>query len=313
MLTPLLSGCELFRLFRNRDAKAAAKFLADTEHVDLSRRDSDGMSVLHYAAAWGCQKTMQILLRSPQCTSYLNIPEGQQGDTALIIAARYQQDEALLMLLNAGADANWQNDKRESVLFWAVKHNRLALTRMLLQRGAEPNHVVRHGFTPLILAVIERRLDLVTALVEGGSDINLPDDRGHRPLSWAIISDDISIAAALLSNETVTPPISTSPAERSPLIWAVIVGNYEMVRLLINHGADISQQQRDRRPPLIWAVIYRNLPVAELLLQSGAPPDELDGGGQSALAWALLDDNQEMVHLLCRHGASQASWERHEW
>jgi ankyrin repeat protein len=208
---------------------------------------------------------------------------------------------------------NRQNEKRESVLFWAVKHNKPALTRELLRRGANPNHMVCHGFTPLIMAIIQGRLDLVKALIEGGSDMKLPDDRGHRPLSWAVISDDISIAAALLSNETVTPTISTSPAEHSPLIWAVIVGNYDMVRLLLSYGADIAQQSSDRRTPLIWAVIYRNVSVAKLLLQKGALPDEVDDGGKSALAWALLEGNQEMVHLLVRHGASHASWIMYKW
>ena len=313
-MPPLIRGYKVLELLHSQDEKAAVAFLMKMKSTDIRVQGVHAMTALHYAAMKGLQEVLRLLAGHPQYKALLNIPESLNGETPLLTAFRYQQEEALQLLLGAGTNLNLQNAQGESILYRAVKRQRTSLVRILLSRGADPDRVGRYGFTPLILAIMDNHLDLVAVLVEGGCDVEQPDDRGQRPLTWAVMSDNLAIVEVLFSQ--VTDPsmmANRKEPERSPLVWAVMKGNLDMVRLLLRYGVDIRQNPRDPRPPLIWAVIHCDLSVAEVLLQNGACPNEPDGNGQTALMWATIINDQDMIRLLLEHGADQEAVRSHQW
>jgi ankyrin repeat protein len=313
MMPPLVRGYKFLELLHSQDEKAAVAFLMKIKSIDIRVQGVHAMTALHYAAMQGSQELLRLLARHPQHKALLNIPESLNGDTPLLTAFRYHEEEVFQLLLDAGTNLNLRNAQGESILHRAVKRHKTSLVRVLLSRGADPDHIGRYGFTPLILAIMENHLDLVAVLVKGGCDVEQPDEGGHRPLAWAVISDNLAVVEVLFSQVT-DPSIMANRkgAERSPLVWAVMKGNLDMVRLLLHYGADIKQTPTDPRPPLIWAVIHCDLFVAEVLLQNGACPNEPDGNGQTALTWATIINDRDMTHLLLEHGADQEAVRAHQ-
>ncbi|CAG8095941.1 unnamed protein product [Penicillium olsonii] len=303
IVMPLVHGCRLLQLVTLRGQNSAVTFLMETTQVDFRVRDTHGMTTLHYAALKGYVQVVRLLTSDPRHKPLLNAPENRQNDTPLILAARYQNEAVLQILMDNGADVNARNIHGENVLFWAAKRHRTKLTQKLLKRGADPNQFVRHGLTPLIQAIMEGYLDLATILLEGGCNVEQPDSRGHRPLVWAVVLDEPAMASLLFSHHAKVNPSARKGGERSPLVWAVMKGNVEMVQLLLRHGASVGQTQPDSLAPLMWAVLHRDTSVAELLLQNGALPDEPGIHGEPALVWAMFNNDREMMRLLLRYNA----------
>lgn len=303
ILMPLLRGCKLFHMVVRQDESSSVQVLLNVPSVNIQVHDAQHMTVLHYAVLKGFIKLVYYITKAPRHKAILNVQEKQDGDTPIIIAARHGKKAIVHLLLDAGAYINAENVYTESALFWAVKNNRQDITRMLLNRGADPNLPVRHGLTPLIVAIMNGRLDLVTILIEGGCDVRQPDAKGYRPLSWAVIMDNLPIANLLLSYDTTCAIGTSGGADRSPLVWAIMKGHTEMVRLLLGYCPYDKQKQPKRCPPLLLAVSHRDIPVANLLLQNGAHPDEADDSGQTALRLARHLGDKAMMKLLSDYGA----------
>ena len=104
------------------------------------------------------------------------------------------------------------------------------------------------------------------------------------------------------------PNIKNEDGETA-LIIASSLGHYEIVKLLLEAGVDINIQNSYGNTALIRATLYATdyeyLGVVELLLNSGADPTIQGQGGDTALAWAeMAGEEWELVDLLKRHMAS---------
>lgn len=84
------------------------KLLVESGGVGLSSPDSDGMTPLCYAAAWGYKQATKCLLQlgsDPQCGKNMKAPEGP-GWLPLVVAAKNGFSECVRILLEAGTDPN---------------------------------------------------------------------------------------------------------------------------------------------------------------------------------------------------------------
>ncbi|WP_394796761.1 ankyrin repeat domain-containing protein [Armatimonas sp.] len=85
-----------------------------------------------------------------------------------------------------------------------------------------------------------------------------------------------------------------------PLSWAASIGNLNIVRLLLRHGADVDP--KGYTSPLSQAASSGDLKMVKLLLRYRA---DVNPKGQSPLAWATYVpfDRLTIMKLLIRHGA----------
>src|SRR3954454_24617471 len=72
------------------------------------------------------------------------------GSTALLWAAHWNDLEIAELLLRAGADPNAANDLHTTPLFQACTNGNSALVELLLKTGANPNVPIATGETPLM-------------------------------------------------------------------------------------------------------------------------------------------------------------------
>lgn len=106
------------------------------------------------------------------------------------------------------------------------------------------------------------------------------------PDAWV---DSSSINAPTKSGET-------------PLISAISTGDDELVRLILQRGADVEARCADQITPLMHAVIYESQPMVEVLLCKGAQIDAMTAGW-TVLHRAAAMVNVPLVKLLLARGA----------
>jgi len=94
----------------------------------------------------------------------------------------------------------------------------------------------------------------------------------------AIVKQHIN-AGTDINNYPIPEGIPLEGAE--PLHLAVVKGNAEIVRLLLENGAkiDIRAKNKDKAPPLSWAVFFLQKGMVSLLIKSGADINFVDGNG----------------------------------
>lgn len=85
-----------------------------------------------------------------------------------------------------------------------------------------------------------------------------------------------------------------------PLHYAAYQGSLRMLRLLLDHGADVDAE----KTLLFEAIIGGNPEVVKILLQKGADPNQDSGSGYSSpLMFAVANCDRELVRLLANSGA----------
>lgn len=85
---------------------------------------------------------------------------------------------------------------------------------------------------------------------------------------------------------------------------AVKTGNLEVVKNLIDQGADVNQTEKGGWTPLHWAALLDYLPIAQFLLERGALINQVDQDGWTALMYTNTNNPYTVQQLLIKHGAS---------
>ncbi|KAJ1473456.1 ankyrin repeat-containing domain protein, partial [Baffinella frigidus] len=90
----------------------------------------------------------------------------------------------------------------------------------------------------------------------------------------------------------------------TPLHQAVRHGHTEMVRLLLEEGADKDATNVQGETPLYWAAREgRSNPIMFFLLTAGAKKEESDNAGRTPLHIAAFKGHAAVVRLLLEAGA----------
>ncbi|XP_076861630.1 ankyrin repeat and SOCS box protein 15b [Brachyhypopomus gauderio] len=224
----------------------------------------------HEAARVGCLDVMMLLLRHGGKVE----ARDAHGVTPLGIAAEFGHSDVLQVLIEHGGDVNAQATNGDTVLYDAAGSGNLDCIQLLLHYGASPNvaslafqlpihraayqghylvlktliplttkRAIRlSGTSPVHSAADGGHASCLELLVQTGFDVNSPlgahisdnyDDMRKTALFFAVSNGDVTCAQLLLE-------AGASP-ELDPLrclLVAVRASHYELVRLLLAHGAD---------------------------------------------------------------------------
>lgn len=91
----------------------------------------------------------------------------------------------------------------------------------------------------------------------------------------------------------------------TPLLFRAIKQGFDnIIRLLLEHGADLSVRDKDGRSVFHEAATTNNLTIMAILLEYSCTPDMQDCLGQTPLFTAVQNGCSSMVLLLLQAGAS---------
>jgi len=146
----------------------------------------------------------------------------------------------------------------------------------------------------------------VLQLVDSGANADYYAKGGDRPLFRAVKSGNIDVVKLLLE-KGADPNVSFDDATGSPLDSAVLGGDPEMVRLLIAGGAKVNYKMRGAYTALHSACLAKESPssleIVAVLLESGAEVNAVTHIGLTPLMNAVEADNTSLVKLLLSRGA----------
>ena len=78
----------------------------------------------------------------------------------------------------------------------------------------------------------------------------------------------------------------------------------EVVRVLLDRGADINQARNDGQPPLFIASFNGRVDVVRVLVERGADINQAANDGVTPLMAARLNNHPEVVRLLVQHAVA---------
>ena len=127
--------------------------------------------------------------------------EYDDGDTALLIACWRGNKEIVELLIENGADVNYETDAYfYTALMRASGQGHAEIACLLLNHGANVNAEDDWQLTSLMRAAESGHFEVVRLLLERGADTSLRDDRGKTALELAEESGHFEVAGFIRSN-----------------------------------------------------------------------------------------------------------------
>ena len=84
----------------------------------------------------------------------------------------------------------------------------------------------------------------------------------------------------------------------TPLSKAANNGDFLVVKMLLEHGADVNKANNYAQTPLYAASYNGHFPVVQMLLKHGADVEKADKKGETPLLIASLNDHPSIVKVL---------------
>ena len=188
-------------------------------------------------------------------------------------------------------------------LIAAAKHGDVVMTNKLLNEGAkvdEPNEG-KWSATPLYWSLSECKFETAELLLKKGANVNSTDSYGYSPLQVAASCKKVELSCIeqLLQKGADVNYKSKSNGFTS-LHYATSSGSVDVVKLLLDKGADINALDNKGTTPLMLAVKNNSLPIAKLLLERGADVNLRDKHKKNAMSYAkgIFTKKKKMIQLL---------------
>lgn len=248
-----------------------------------------------------------MALRHQSGTS-LNEVQGRFG-TALQGACVRGSKEAVDLLLQWGADVNQVAGECGTALVAAARasHGSKETVALLLDHGADTAQVVdsKWGPTALFAAAVAQEDASISELLLSHGAATSADVRNT--LGWTLLNvvarkNNLEIARLLLQHH-VNP---NTPADSGirPLSRAALFGHVNMVRVLLDYGADIDAVDGCGYTALLYSIFGETKPsTTSLLLERGANTSITSAEGVTAIHIATSKGRVDLVKLLLEYHA----------
>ena len=164
--------------------------------------------------------------------------------------------------------------------------------------------LAKAGDAPLIEAVKNVDVEAVEALLNQAppADVNQTVPDGATALHWAVHRDDVQLVRLLV--DAGADVVVTNRYGVQPIALAAENGNAEILGALLDAGADPNATLSEGETVLMTAARNGNAEAIRVLLVRGADPNARDSfRGQTALMWAAARNNAAAVHALAELGA----------
>jgi ankyrin repeat protein len=162
------------------------------------------------------------------------------------------------------------------------------------------------GMTPLACAIVQEQMAVVRFLLEKGADPNIPSKNGDTPLGLAASRNKTNgtpLCVLLLAKGAEVNPTNKTTYRITPLDWAVSSDNTELVKLLLDRGADAKAKSDVGDTVLHSAASRCDTEIATMLIEHGADVNAKITSGTTPLHNAAESGCEEVVKLLLSKGA----------
>ncbi len=295
-------------IFKGRTALMAAARAGRVEAVKLllahdaevNAADSPKETALVKAAYCGHAEVVGILLEHGADIHARDI----WGNTPLLHAARGGRTRILELLLDHGADVNARNDQDWNALMQSCMGGNVKAAALLVARGSEVNLRGKEkeaGATPLMLACWKDSVEIVNLLLHNGADVHFKDTEGKTAIERVMQSTlqypvPIEIVRALLEAGADLEIHLLHGC--TPLSVAAIKGDLVLMKLLLEKGSQVNAPDEFGVTPLMQAAMYGHQDAVARLLLYKAEVNAQAQTGKTAFAFASEGGHAEIARLL---------------
>ncbi len=236
-----------------------------------------------------------------------------QGHNALMAAAYYGHEPIVKSLLEAGADPDLLSDGDDglgygmsALMFVASSFfasNRQIIAKLLIAGGGNVDLQSKKGKTAIMFAAISGSgyRDCVEIAIAAGANLDLRDNRGYTVLMLMAAAENYP-----MFNRLLQAGASTDGLESIQLIQAARAGNIDRLKALLS-SIEVNLDL-DRGDAIGSAAAAGYTEIVRILIQAGANVNLSDRSGFTPLASAAYAGYGEIVRLLIDAGADiQAS------
>ena len=215
----------------------------------------------------------------------------ENGDTPLRAAVGNEDLEMVDFLLAGGADPSLVGETLDPPLLVSVGHGNIAIAHQLIAAGAKLDA------DALLARSYETRDDpLMNLLLHAGAD---PESKfpgtDTRVFDMAVQDGATGAVRTLLANG----------AQIGDNLWAALItGQDDLIRLILEAGADPRQPGPGGEDPLNYTLTRKKFKAARLLLDGGANPNARFNEDDTWLTKSIREGNAEMALALIEGGAT---------
>ncbi|GFR22359.1 hypothetical protein TNCT_213892 [Trichonephila clavata] len=238
-----------------------AEILLDNEKIDIHYCGIDGNSLLHIAA--------------------------KQGNYFLVEA-----------FLSRGADANAITlTDGTSPLHYAADAGYVEIVKILLKNKAKINAFTNVGLTPIHLAAVKGHTSVVKLLLENGANAKVTDNKNRNSFEMAVANGNAEVVKILLQEKNFH--INDKGNDGFSLLHiAAQEGNLNIIKYLIDRGADVNSQNDAGSKPIHIAAREGHKDIVELFLNCKSLNNYLGAFDQSLVHYATMGSQLEILKLL---------------
>lgn len=228
---------------------------------------------------------------------------------ALYLAADSDQAVIVGQLLKIGADPNGVTITRKTPLCAASKNGSMEVVKLLLEHSTDANRTSAADEEPTALsaAVRHQHLKIVQLLLQHGAEVNARCGSEGNVLCAAMRVGDTEMLRLLLEAlEAKANPnaVIKKLDARDALYSCIEQGRVDIVRLLLDHGADPNVVSGQHSSPLCAEAARGDYDLVSLLLER---KDDISLGIAqvfTALCYAVKTGSSEAVHQLLKTGVN---------
>lgn len=224
------------------------------------------------------------------------------GFNALMEAVRTGNIEIAKLLIEHNSDINIKNKDGKNMIMIACEKGNEEMFNILIENNADINEKSSWGASALIYASEKGNINIMQYLIDNGIDVNgKADDNGDTPLLWAVTGENPYEASKLLiengANVNATNDSGVAPAT------ILAASTPKVVKLLKDNGADLDTKFLDYYPPIAIAAGAGNLEIVKALVENGADvnyyPNDIN---YTAIFHAIDQHNYEVAEYLFKNG-----------
>jgi ankyrin repeat protein len=316
----------LYAAAASTDAVMTEKLLA--ARADPNARLLSGETPLMEAARRGNLSIVRLMLA---VGADPNAQEANAGQNALMWAISERHAAVAAELVRHGADINARSKNGFAAILFAAQQGDTDSIGTLLEAGANVNDVApKSGLTPILIATAMGRTKAAVLLLDKGADPNVVAANGFTPLHLAAKRKGaVAIVSALLAHDAkpnvrlnAKKPIETVNGiilnGATPLALAADINNFDVVKALVDGGADPLIPTQESTTPLMMAAgaaIYATRPrspeeralaikTVSFLVEHGS---DVNGAGQfgwTAVHSAAYMGLNDVIEYLAGKGAN---------
>jgi ankyrin repeat protein len=290
------AGDEVYQAIRSNDLAKLRVLVRGPG--DANAKNETGDPLLLTAAAAGSIDAMRLLLDAGADVNGQNA----FGATALIWSAADMAKVKLLV--DRGANVNLAaKSGRTAVMVAAMSEESAPIVRLLASKGADLKAKDSFQTTLLIAAAAGNDLDTMRLALDAGVDASAATVTGVTALFMASYHANLAAVRLLLSKGARVDAVAEMPSlfpiddpksgpialrKATPLMIAAAVGTPDLVKTLLDAGANVNAKDSRNMTALMFAVAknHQDPAVIRLLIERGADLTVQSNVGETAADWA---------------------------